>query len=128
MATRSANHSAESKTDHEFIQPRSEVILVLSSRMKWAGIFFVGFGVMSGIISLSGGIAVAMLAAVVLLTGIWTINVSRSLLLLSKTADIDITNLMNALLSLKRLYKLQFWLSLIWVVSSALVIAIFGFV
>lgn len=123
---------------YEFSEVENQSIGTLASRMKWVGLFLIITGAATGLAGIAGLVQSAavsalnlnaliflLFAVIFLLTGIWTISAAKSFSLIVKTAGSDITNLMEAIGSLLKLYYLQFWLildSLIAVVVAALIL------
>lgn len=110
---------------YEFSEAENETIRTLASRMKWVGIFLILIGSAAGIASIvsvvQNAIASALnpidliflvLSLAFLLTGIWTKAGAKSLGLIVESSGSDISNLMDALTDLLKLYYLQFWLIL----------------
>jgi hypothetical protein len=106
----------QQRAEYEFTTEQSETISTLSSRMRWVGIFLIAIGVIAGVAGLmslaEAGIAVVSIiqAVIYALIGIWTIRAATSFALIPETQGRDVTNLMNALGSLRTLYSFQFWL------------------
>jgi fatty acid desaturase len=102
--------------EYEFTAEQSETIKTLAMRMRWVGIFLIAIGALAGVAGLmslgEGGIAVVSIiqAVIYALIGIWTIRAAASFALIPETEGRDVTNLMNALGSLRALYNFQFWL------------------
>lgn len=101
----------------EFSHHQDDVILKLSRRMRFVGIFFV---VSSGIVGIAAlvafflspllGLFYLLVLMPELLVGIWTIHASSSFRRVVETRGQDIPHLMIALSSLRKLYTLMFWL------------------
>ena len=106
----------QQRAEYEFTAEQSETISTLSTRMRWVGIFLIAIGVIAGIAGLmslaEAGIAVVSIiqAVIYALIGIWTMRAAASFALIPETEGRDVTNLMNALGSLRTLYTFQFWL------------------
>jgi fatty acid desaturase len=106
----------QQRAEYEFTTEQSETINTLATRMRWVGIFLIAIGVVAGIAGLmslaEAGIAVVSIiqAVIYALIGIWTIRAAASFALIPETQGRDVTNLMNALGSLRTLYSFQFWL------------------
>lgn len=110
---------------YEFSEAQNETIRTLASRMKWVGIFLILIGSAAGIASIVSVVQSALASALnpialtflvlslaFLLTGIWTKAAAKSLGLIVESSGSDISNLMDALTDLLKLYYLQFWLIL----------------
>jgi ABC-type branched-subunit amino acid transport system permease subunit len=106
----------QQRAEYEFTGEQSETIKTLAFRMRWVGIFLIAIGVLAGIAGLmslgEAGIAVVSIiqAAIYALIGLWTIRAAASFAKIPATEGQDISNLMNALGSLRSLYNFQFWL------------------
>ena len=115
---------------YEFSANQNETIRVLASRMKFVGIFYVAVSVLFGFFGLvallfAPLVGIAYLIAIVpqLLIGIWTTNAASSFRQIVDTKGHDIPSLMNALISLRKLYTLQFWLLILALIFIVLAIA-----
>ncbi len=115
---------------YEFSANQNETIRVLASRMKFVGIFYVAAGALFGFFGLvalffAPLVGIAYLIAIVpqLLIGIWTTNAGTSFRQIVDTKGHDIPALMNALVSLRKLYTLQFWLLILALIFIVLAIA-----
>lgn len=117
---------------YEFDEAENQTIRTLASRMKWVGLFLLVIGSAIGlasVVALAKGVRESALdlnafifllfAAVFLLVGIWTTSAAKSFSLIVETAGSDMTNLMNALISLLKLYYLQFWLIIDSLIAAA---------
>ncbi len=105
---------------YEFGHAQNETFRNLGSRMKVVGIIYMvtgGFLGLIGVISLfvmpAFGVLYMLFATVQLLIGIWTNNAASSFRLIVDTKGSDISHLMSALESLRKLYNLQFWLLIV---------------
>jgi len=119
---------------YEFTPPQNQNIRRLSSKMKFVGIFYIVAAALFGIVGvgalflmpLAGAIyIVAMIPE--LLIGIWTTKAASSFRMIVDTKGHDIPHLMNAIISLRKLYTLQFWLLIIalaLIVVSIVVVAV----
>lgn len=129
---------------YEFTESQNETLKLLGSRMRWVGIFFMAIGVACGAVGavslvqsgwafelMTRAIILIMIAAIFVLTGIWTVDAAKSFTLIVKTAGSDIQNLMHALGDLLKLYYMQFWLIIdslvVFVVAIAVLIGIGAF-
>ena len=119
--------------NYEFTDSQNQTINLLGSRMKWVGIFFIAMGAAFGLVGVVGLVESEgaldlilkpmisiMIAAIFILSGIWTENAAKSFRLVVKTKGSDILNVMNALESLLKLYYMQFWL----IIDSLMVLVI----
>ncbi|MBI2211967.1 MAG: hypothetical protein HYU47_15440 [Deltaproteobacteria bacterium] len=118
---------------YEFSEAENQTITTLASRMKWVGFFLLVIG---GIIGTASAVFLVksllesalelfaliflLFAVIFLLVGIWTSSAAKSFSLIAATSGSDLSNLMNALISLLKLYYLQFWL----IIDSLIVAAI----
>jgi hypothetical protein len=119
------------EAQYEFNAHQNSVIKGLAVKMKYVGFFFVFAGGLMSLIS-----AVAMFVkpwfglfyltffAPQLLIGIWSIHAANSFGFVVTTAGNDIQHLMDAIVSLRKLYTLNFWVMI--VVMSLVVIGIAG--
>jgi len=119
---------------YEFTPPQSDTIRRLSGRMKFVGIFYIvaaalfgAFGVIALFIMPLAGLIYIVAMIPELLIGLWTVNAASSFRMIVDTKGHDIPHLMNALLSLRKLYTLQFWLLIIALALIVLSIAIVAF-
>lgn len=101
---------------YEFTMAQNDIIRVLSQKMKFVGFFYVFAGGLMGLVSLIAllmmpwvGLFYLLLLAPQLLIGIWNINAANSFGLVVNTKGQDIPHLMSALVSLRKLYTLMFW-------------------
>ncbi len=121
------------ESKYEFSEAENQTITTLASRMKWVGFFLLVIG---GVIGLASAMFLVksllesalelfaliflLFAVIFLLVGIWTSSAGKSFSLIAATSGSDLSNLMNALTSLLKLYYLQFWL----IIDSLIVAAI----
>jgi low temperature requirement protein LtrA len=118
---------------YEFSEAENQTIATLANRMKWVGFFLLVIGGIIGVASAAFLVKSVMedslelfalifllFAAIFLLVGIWTSSAAKSFSLIAATSGSDLSNLMNALTSLLKLYYLQFWL----IIDSLIVAAI----
>ena len=123
--------------NYEFTDSQNQTISLLGSRMKWVRIFFIAMGVAFGLVGVVGLVEsegaldlilkpmiFTMTAAILFLSGIWTVNAAKSFTLIVKTTGSDILNLMNALGTLLKLYAMQFWLVIVSLVVLVIAFAI----
>lgn len=110
--------------NYEFNQSQNQLILDLSKKMLFVSYFMMAGGVLgllSGFINITkGGFAGVVQGVVLLITGFWTINVSKAFQAIVNTEGNDIENLMGALGGLRKLYTLQFWLMIVSLVFMAI--------
>ena len=109
-----------SQGEYEFIGEQNSIIRLLSSRMRWVGIFIVAFGVVSILHGLATRAEEAVPSfiwgAVQILIGAWTVRAAHSFSLVATTEGRDITNIMNGFNTIRKLYSFQFWLLLAGIV------------
>ncbi|MBI2347289.1 MAG: hypothetical protein HYV05_01410 [Deltaproteobacteria bacterium] len=118
---------------YEFSEAENQTITTLASRMKWVGFFLLVIGGVIGLASAAFlvksllesalelfALIFLLFAVIFLLVGIWTSSAAKSFSLIAATSGSDLGNLMNALISLLKLYYLQFWL----IIDSLIVAAI----
>ncbi|MEK6755567.1 MAG: hypothetical protein AABZ02_05375 [Bacteroidota bacterium] len=115
---------------YEFTVNQNETIRILASRMKFVGVFYIVVGVLFGFFGLIAlffytFVGIVYIIAIVpqLLIGIWTTNAASSFRQVVDTKGHDIPYLMNALVSLRKLFTLQFWLLILTLVFIVLAIA-----
>ena len=117
-----------SQGEYEFIGEQNSIILLLSSRMRWVGIFIIVFGVVSILHGLATRVEEAVPSfiwgAVQILIGAWTVRAAHSFSLVATTEGRDITNIMNAMNTIRKLYSFQFWLLLAGIVIFILGISL----
>ena len=115
---------------YEFNEAQNMTFGVLASRMKFLGILNLVFAVLIGLFSVYAlfndspltivvaGPQVAMLVVL----GLWMMNASSSFRMIVETRGQDITHLMTAMDALRKLYNLQFWLTI-----AVLIVFVIGF-
>lgn len=108
-------------SEFEFAAAQNDTIRVLASRMKWVGIFLIVWGILLGLGVLSDTHRVtstpyrivqvlSVVPAVILfMFGVFTYAASQSFAKIVTTTGHDMTNLMEALNALKKLYVTHFW-------------------
>lgn len=117
----------EEKT-YEFTGAQNQLIGTLAKRMKFVAIFFIVLGAIvaaSGLFTLSRGIegiVTIFMGALYIIIGIWTIRAANSFKEIVDTEKSDISYLMNALNELKKLYTLQYVLTIIAIVFLGIAI------
>lgn len=115
---------------YEFSSSQNELIGDLAKKMNFVGILMMASGVISlivGIITLfaafSGGafdFSSIVNGVLLLLIGLWTRNAAQAFRRVVETTGTDIENLMGALGELRKLYTLQYWLTIIVLIFLAL--------
>lgn len=115
----------EEQAAFEFSTSQNQLVGSLAGKMKWVAYFlFAGAGLLVVFSLLAfeelglGGVFQAILMLVI---GLWTKKAATAFRLIVETEGRDIANLMDAILELKRLYTLQFWLSI-----AAIVLGVTG--
>ncbi len=131
--------------EYEFSNSQNELIGDLAKKMNFVATLLIALGVLAliaGILSLisvftepgpeaiSAAINGLIQGIFSLLIGTWTKNAASAFKQIVSTAGTDIENLMIALGELRKLYTLQYWLSLIALifVAIAFVFVIIAFV
>lgn len=115
--------------EYEFTEEENVVVGDLANKMKFVGIFEIILGViqiLGGIFGDKSGLVGGVVSIVV---GIWTMNASKFFQKIVDTTGNDITNLMNAIRELLKLYKLQFWttiISIVLILVLSLVLVVMG--
>jgi len=118
---------------YEFSGSQNELIGDLAKKMNFVGILMIAGAVISliaGVITLFAGFTGAtqggfdlssiIQGVLLLLIGIWTRNAAQAFKRVVSTTGTDIENLMGALGELRKLYTLQYWLTIIALVFLAL--------
>ncbi|RPI01881.1 MAG: hypothetical protein EHM72_05450 [Calditrichaeota bacterium] len=110
----------------EFSTQQNSTFGSLAGKMKLVSIFFIVIGVLSAMSNwVQGSIVAGVInAAVFIFIGIWTLDAGRAFRRIVDTQGSDISHLMSALVNLKRLYTLQFWLLIITMIA---VLVLIGF-
>lgn len=114
---------------YEFTEAQNLTFGVLASRMKFLGILNLVFAVFIGLFAILAlfsspltivvsGPQVAMLVVL----GLWMMNASSSFRMIVETHGQDISHLMTAMDALRKLYNLQFWLTI-----AVLIVFVIGF-
>jgi type IV secretory pathway component VirB8 len=105
---------------YEFTTMQDEIIRSLSKKMKFVGVFYIVVSVIVGLSALAFllisplvGFVYMILLTPELLIGIWTLNAAKSFRLVVDTKGHDIPHLINALINLRKLYTLMFWILII---------------
>lgn len=115
---------------YEFSNSQNELIGDLSKKMNFVGILMIAaaiFSLVAGIVtlfaSLSGSVpqgtfdlSSIIQGVLLLLVGLWTRNAAQAFKRVVTTTGTDIENLMGALGELRKLYTLQYWLTIVVVI------------
>lgn len=119
------------EAQYEFNAHQNSIIKVLAQKMKYVGFIYVFAGGLMSLISIVAmfmkpwfGLFYLSFFAPQLLIGIWNIHAANSFGFVVTTAGNDIHHLMNAIVSLRKLYTLNFWVMIL--VVSLVVIGIAG--
>ena len=113
---------------YEFNAHQNSIMKAMATKMKYVGFFLIFAGSLMGLVSVVAmfmnplfGLFYLCLFAPLLLIGIWNIHAANSFGFVVTTAGNDIRHLMNAIVSLRKLYTLMFW-----VLILALAIVVVG--
>ncbi len=114
------------ETQYEFNSEQNTILSDLAKKMQFVGIFEI---VLGGIYFL-GSIAIFSIAnigtgVIDILLGYLTLKASKFFKAIVDSEGNDMTHLMNAIVELKNLYAIQFWLNIFLIVIISLGI-IFG--
>lgn len=113
---------------YEFDQTQNQLFQDLARKMRFVGYFFIAIGVLLmivGLLSLSrGGLGSEINGIILVIIGFWKISAANAFERIFKTQGSDIENLMGALGELRKLYTLQFWLSLIAIIFTSIAIIV----
>jgi len=114
---------------YEFNEAQNMTFGVLASRMKFLGILNLALAVLVGLFSILALFASPLTivvsgpqVAMLVVMGIWMVNASSSFRMIVDSHGQDITHLMTAMDALRKLYNLQFWLTI-----AVLVLFVVGF-
>ena len=114
---------------YEFNEAQNMTFGVLASRMKFLGILNLALAVLVGLFSVLALFASPLTivvsgpqVAMLVVMGIWMVNASSSFRMIVDSHGQDITHLMTAMDALRKLYNLQFWLTI-----AVLVLFVVGF-
>jgi hypothetical protein len=114
---------------YEFTSEENTICSKLAKYMKYTGLLFIFLGVLIGIFcgltivkSPYHGIAYLLQTILVVTIGVWTNSASYSFRLIVETAGNDMDNLMDALNTMRRLYTIQFFLSIVAVFATLAVL------
>ncbi|MEA5517708.1 hypothetical protein [Limnoraphis robusta] len=122
---------------YEFSTSQNELIGDLAKKMNFVATLLIAIGILGiflGIINIFNALSASEKTAIVLnnliqgvfsvLVGTWTKNAAKAFTQIVTTAGTDIENLMIALGELRKLYTLQYWLAIIALVFSVIVLII----
>lgn len=115
-------------SQYEFSGSQNELIGDLAKKMNFVGILMIASGVISiivGIVTLFASQGAFDFSSIVngvllLLIGFWTRNAAQAFRRVVNTTGTDIENLMGALGELRKLYTLQYWLTIVVLIFLAL--------
>ncbi len=120
---------AQASSGYEFTDAQNMTFSVLASRMKFLGILNMVFAVFIGlfaILALFGSPLTIVVSgpqvAMLVVLGLWMMNASSSFRMIVDTHGQDISHLMTAMEALRKLYNLQFWLTI-----AVLIVFLIGF-
>ena len=112
---------------YEFTSTQDRLISELSNKMRFVSYVLIVIGallIFAGLVSINqGGFGSVIYGIVQLLVGVWTNKAAASFRKIADTQGSDISNLMDALAELRKLYTLQYWLFIL-----ALVFIVIGLV
>ena len=112
---------------YEFTSTQDRLISELSNKMRFVSYVLIAIGallIVAGLVSINqGGFGSVIYGIVQLLVGVWTNKAAASFRKIADTQGSDISNLMDALAELRKLYTLQYWLFIL-----ALVFIVIGLV
>ena len=112
---------------YEFTSTQDRLISELSNKMRFVSYVLIVIGallIFAGLVSINqGGFGSVIYGIVQLLVGVWTNKAAASFRKIADTQGNDISNLMDALAELRKLYTLQYWLFIL-----ALVFIVIGLV
>ena len=122
---------------YEFNEAQNMTFGVLASRMKFLGILNLALAVLVGLFSILALFASPLTivvsgpqVAMLVVMGIWMVNASSSFRMIVDSHGQDITHLMTAMDALRKLYNLQFWLTIavlvLFIVGFLILISMFG--
>lgn len=122
---------------YEFNAHQNSIIQALALKMKYVGFINVFAGTLMTLVSVLAflaknwfGLFCLCVFAPQLLIGIWNINAANSFGFVVTTAGNDIRHLMDAVVSLRKLYTLMFWVTVLALTLVVVGIAggVFGWV
>lgn len=115
---------------YEFNAHQNSIIRAMAVKMKYVGFIYVFAGGLMALVSVVAlfmkpwfGVFYLCVFAPQLLIGIWNIRASNSFGFVVTTAGNDIQHLMNAIVSLRKLYTLMFWVMILGVTLVVIGIA-----
>jgi hypothetical protein len=114
------------ETQYEFNSEQNTILSDLAKKMRFVGIF----EIVLGAVYFLGSIATFSIAnvgtgVIDILLGYLTLKASKFFQAIVESEGNDMTHLMNAVVELKNLYAIQFWLNIFLIVVIALGI-VFG--
>jgi hypothetical protein len=117
-----------SDNQYEFSPEQNSILLDLANKMKFVGIFEIVLGGIYVLTAVGGMFQNIGSGIVQVFLGYLTLNASKFFLNIVQTEGNDITHLMSAMLELKKLYSIQFWLNIILIVFVVigLILGAFG--
>lgn len=102
---------------YEFGPGQNELIDGLAKKMSWVAWFLLALAVIGAIIGVmtlrDQGLGNILQGVLLIIVAVWTRRAAAAFQRIVQTEGSDISNLMDALGELKKLYTLQFWLLLI---------------
>jgi len=114
--------------NYEFDSGQNELISLLAKRMKWVAWFMIVFAVVAaimGVVTIGGdGISSIIQAVLMLIIAVWTRKAALAFEGIVQTEGSDMTNLMDALGELKKLYTLQYWVIIIAIIFVGIALVI----
>ena len=118
---------------YEFTSTQDRLISELSNKMRFVSYVLIVIGallIVAGLVSINqGGFGSVIYGIVQLLVGVWTNKAAASFRKIAATQGSDISNLMDALAELRKLYTLQYWLfilALVFIVIGLVTAIVYG--
>jgi len=109
----------------EFSAEENALFNALGMRMHFVGLFALGLGLVAVLVGLSRKHAGAVLAGVLYaIIGYWTTRAGAQFRSTAWTKGHDHSHLMAALVALRKLYTLQYWICLIALVAVLVVLGV----
>lgn len=105
-----------SDNQYEFSPEQNSILLDLANKMKYVAYFELALGVVYLITVASGMFQNLGSGLVQIILGYLTLNASKFFLQIVQTEGNDISHLMSAMLELKKLYAIQFWMNVALIV------------
>src|SRR5438045_3297930 len=103
--------------EYEFNTEQNRLIGELASKMRLVGQFFLVLGVLAALLGLAqlreGGVGTIVSGILYALLGNWTIRAAAAFRVIVDTEGSDIRLLMDALVNLRKIYSLMYWLIMI---------------